>query len=100
MRVFRPGYPLQDIVRCFFRWILKDFAFRRCVQQVCVDREGRLAPLVLGDRNLVLFGKVDQLGPAAQVPFAPWGDDLNLGVERVGGQFETDLVVALAGGAV
>jgi hypothetical protein len=39
-------------------------------------------------------------GAAGQVPFAPGRDDLDVGVERVGGELEADLVVALAGGAV
>ena len=48
----------------------------------------------------MLFGKFEQFGAAAQIPFAPGGDDLDLGVQRVGGQFETHLVIALAGGAM
>ena len=30
------------------------------MQQIGVDREGRVAALVLGDRDLVLLGEVDQ----------------------------------------
>ena len=70
------------------------------MQQVRVHAERRLAALVLGDRNLVLFGKFQQLGPAGQVPFAPGRDHLDVRVQRIGGQFKPYLIVALAGGTV
>jgi hypothetical protein len=70
------------------------------VQEVGVDRERRLAALVLGHLDLVLFGKGDQVGARREVPFAPWRDDADVGVERIGRELEADLVVALAGGAV
>ena len=35
-----------------------------------------------------------------EVPFAPWRDHLDVGLERVIGELEPDLVVALAGGAM
>ncbi len=70
------------------------------MEQVGVDREGRLAALVLGDRDLVLLGELDELGAARQVPFAPGGDDGHVRLQRVVGELEADLVVALAGGAV
>jgi hypothetical protein len=70
------------------------------VQQVGVDRERRLAALVLGDRDLVLLGEGDQLLARAQIPFAPGRDDIDVGLQRIGGQLEADLVVALAGGAM
>jgi len=65
-----------------------------------VHREGRLAPLVLGDRDLVLLGELDQLGAAGQVPFPPGRDDLDIGLEGIIAQLEAHLVVALAGGAM
>ena len=70
------------------------------MEQVGIDRERRFAALVLGDRDLVLFGVVEQLGARAEVPFAPRRDDLEIGVQRIGGELEADLVVALAGGAM
>ena len=70
------------------------------MQEVGVDRERRLAALVLGHRDLVLLGEVDQVGARLELPLAPRRDDLDVGVERIGGQLEADLVVALAGGAV
>ena len=38
------------------------------MQQVGVDRERRLAALVLGDRDLVLLGEVDQRGARVERP--------------------------------
>ena len=35
-----------------------------------------------------------------QFPFPPRRDDANVGFQGVGAQFETDLVVSLAGGSV
>ena len=37
---------------------------------------------------------------AGQVPFAPWGDDLDVRLQRVIAELETDLIVALAGRAM
>ena len=46
------------------------------------------------------FGEVDQVGAALEFPFAPGGDDLDVGVQRIGREFEAHLVIALAGGAM
>ncbi len=89
-----------DVVGHFLPRILEHLALGRGVQQVGVGRERAFAALVLGHRDLVLLGPGDQRGAAGQVPFAPRGDDLDVGSERIGAQFEADLVVALAGGAV
>jgi len=70
------------------------------VQEVGVDRERRLATLVLGDRDLVLLGEFEQLGARGQLPFAPRRDHLDVGLQRIIGEFEADLVVALAGRTV
>ena len=70
------------------------------MQQVRIDRERRLALLVLGDRDLVLLGEFEEMGAALERPVAPGRDDLDVGVQRIGGQFEADLVIALAGRAV
>ena len=70
------------------------------MEQVRIDREGRLAALVLGDGDLVLLGELDQLAAAGEIPFAPRGDDLDVRRERVIAELEADLVVAFAGGAV
>ena len=56
--------------------------------------------LSLVDRDLVLFGEFQQLGAAGQVPFAPGGDDRHVGLQRVIGELEANLVVALAGRAM
>ena len=48
----------------------------------------------------MLLGEVDEIGARLELPLAPRRDDLDRRVERVGGQLETDLVVALAGGAM
>jgi hypothetical protein len=56
------------------------------------------------DRNLVLGGIVEQILPAlealAELGQPPWCNDLDGRLERVEGQLEADLVVALAGAAV
>ncbi len=70
------------------------------MQQVGVDRERRLAALVLGDRNLVLLGEFDQLRARREVPFPPRRDHGHIGLERIIGQLEAHLIVTLAGGAV
>ena len=70
------------------------------MQKVGVDRERRLAALVLRHRDLVLLGEVDEVGARLERPVAPRRDDLDVGVERIGGKLEADLVVALAGGAM
>ena len=70
------------------------------MQQVGIDAERRLAALVLGDRDLVLLGELEQPGAAGQVPFAPRGDDLDVRLQRVIAELEAHLVVALAGRAM
>ena len=70
------------------------------MQKVGVGGIGRLAALVLRNRNLVLLGVVDQAGARIQIPFAPGRDDFDVGLQGIGRQFKTYLVVALAGGAV
>ncbi|MNL16185.1 hypothetical protein D3C87_1372140 [compost metagenome] len=70
------------------------------MQEIGIHRERRFAALVLGDGNLVLFGIAEQRRTAPEIPFAPGCDHLDRGIERIGGQFEPDLVIALAGGAM
>ena len=80
--------------------IFEHLALGGDVQQIGVDRKRGLAALVPGDRDLVLFGVFEKPGARGQVPFAPWRDDLDVGIERIIAELETDLVVALAGRAV
>ncbi len=70
------------------------------MQQIGVDREGRLAALVLGHGDLVLLGEVDQIAARLELPFPPGRDHLDVGVERIISELEAHLVVALAGGAM
>ena len=80
--------------------VFEHLALGRDVQQVGVDRERRLAALVLGDRDLVLLGVFEQPGARGQIPFAPRRDHLDVGLQRVIGELEAHLVVALAGRAM
>ncbi len=70
------------------------------MQQIGVNRERRVATLVLGNRNLVLLGKFDQPGSRGQIPLPPWCNHRHIRFERVICQFEPDLIVALAGSTV
>ena len=99
-RVHRRDGALIDDRRRFLRRVLQHLALGGRVQQVGVDRERRLALLVLGDRNLVLARELQQVLAALEAPFAPRRDDLDRRIERVIGQLEADLVVALAGRAM
>ena len=56
------------------RRVLQHLPLGGGVQQVGVDAERRLAALVLGDRDLVLLGEVEQGLAAREVPFAPGRD--------------------------
>ena len=86
--------------RRFLGRVLQHLALGGRVQQVGVDRERRLAFLVLGDRDLVLARELQQVLAALERPLAPRRDDLDAGLERVIGELEAHLVVALAGRAV
>ncbi len=90
----------MHIFRRFDRRIFQNLAFRRRVQQVCVNREWRFALLVFRDRNLVLFSKFEQMRAALERPVAPWSDDLDVRVQRICGKLEANLIIALAGRAV
>ncbi len=70
------------------------------MQQVGVDGERRFALLVFRNRDLVLFSEFEQMRAALERPVAPWGDDLDVRVQRIGRKLETNPVVALAGRAV
>jgi hypothetical protein len=70
------------------------------VQHVRIDRERRFTLLVLRDRNLMLLGKIDQVGARLERPVPPRRDDLDVRVQRISRQFEPHLVVALAGGTM
>ena len=70
------------------------------MQQIGVDRERRLAALVLGDRDLVLLGELDQVAARLELPFPPGRDHLDVRVQRIIGELEAHLVVALAGRAM
>ena len=48
----------------------------------------------------MLLGERDQIARALEFPLPPRRDDLDVGLERVIGQLETHLVVALAGRAM
>ncbi len=89
-----------DVVRHLFAGIFQHLALGRSVQEVGVGRERRLAPFVLGDRYLVLFGEGDECLARAEFPLAPRRDDFHVGLERVVGKLEADLIVALAGRAM
>src|SRR5690606_10394343 len=99
-RVFRVNRAAVDIVRHFVPRIFQHLAFGGGVQKVRVGRERAFAALVLGDRDLVLFSPGDQRGAAGQIPFAPWSNNLDIRCQGIGAQFKTNLIVALAGGAV
>ena len=71
------------------------------MQQIGVHRVGRLGTVALHlDRDPAARRIVHQLLAREQIPFAPGRDDLDIRVQRIGGQLEADLVVALAGRAV
>ena len=99
-RVHRRDGALVDEFRRLQPRILQHLALGGRVQKVGVDRERRFALLVLRHRDLVLLGEVQQVGARLERPVAPRRDDLDVGVQRIGGQLEADLVVALAGRAV
>ena len=54
----------------------------------------------LRDRHIVLLGVFDGVFARDDVPFAPWRDDRQMRRNGFIRQFETHLVVALAGAAV
>ncbi len=52
------------------------------------------------NRDAVFRGVGHQIGTALHVPLPPRCDDLDFGLEGIGRELESDLVVALAGGAM
>ena len=98
--VFRRQGALVDEFGGLDRRVLQHLALAGRVQKVGVDAERGLAALVLGDRDLVLLGEVQQVFAALELPFTPGRDDADVGLQRVVAELEADLVVALAGGTV
>ena len=99
-RLFHRNHALIDEFGRLLGRVFQNLALGRGVQQVCVNREGRLAALVLGDRNLVRLGKFQKLGARGQIPQPPGRDDLDGRVKCRDTQLEPDLIVALAGRAM
>ena len=76
-------------------------AFVADVQQVGIHRVRRAAVLVLHvDLNAGIFCILQQLLARQQVPFAPRCNDLHVRHQGISAQFETDLIIPLAGGAM
>ena len=78
--------------------ILEHTAFVGAVPQVTVHRKRLLGARLHGDVSFREVG--EQLFAPAERPLAPRRDHLEVGGERLVGELEADLVVALAGAAV
>ena len=83
-------------------WVLEDAGLVGAVGHVLVH-----APwlcLCLGDRDADFVGVVEKVVAAGEavVEFgnAPWGNDLDVGLEGVVAEFEADLIVTFAGATV
>jgi hypothetical protein len=97
-RFFRRNRQLEHVLVRLVPGILQDAALKADMEQVFVGTVG----IFLGHRHrdIVFLGISDQFLPGVQVPDPPGGDDRQFGIERQVGQFETDLIVALAGGSM
>ena len=78
--------------------VFQHAAFIRDVQRVGVGGIRRAAVGLLADIDAVFLGIGEQLLARVQIPFAPRGDHLDARHQRIGGQLEAHLVVALARG--
>jgi hypothetical protein len=82
--------------------VLKDSGLVRAVGKVLVHGPG--LRLGLGDGNTNLLGVLEEVGTSSEAlvedGHAPGGDDLDVGLESVEGELETDLVVTLSGTSV
>ena len=99
-RVHRRERAHIDARRRRLRRVLQHLALGGGVQEVGVDRERRLAFLVLGDRNLVGARELEQVVAPLERPLPPRRHDLDRRVERVIGELEAHLVVAFSRRAV
>src|SRR5690606_37201886 len=99
-RSFRGLGPAPHVFFVLGPGVFQHAAFIGDVQQVGIHGARRFFLAVALDRDGVLFGVVHPLIAREQVLLTPGSDDLDAGLERVGAQLETHLVVALAGGAV
>ena len=70
------------------------------MQKICINTERGFAAFVLWDWDLVGFGIGNQFRPAAQVPFTPRCNDLDIGLLGILGQFKPNLIIAFASGAM
>ncbi len=83
-----------------YAWVFEYFSFCGNVQEVAIDGEGSVAVFVFGYDDLILFCELDHVVSPFEVPLAPRGDNLDIGVEGVVSEFETDLVIAFSSGPV
>mmetsp|Transcript_21646 Transcript_21646/g.36169 ORF Transcript_21646/g.36169 Transcript_21646/m.36169 type:complete len:344 (-) Transcript_21646:133-1164(-) len=80
--------------------VLHDVALVGDVQQVGVHAVGGLVALTRRHLNALRLRVLDQARARVQIPDAPRGDALHIGLQCVVAQLEADLVVTLAGSAV
>jgi hypothetical protein len=82
--------------------VLQDTGLVGAVGQVLIHRPG--LGLGRGDGDTLLLGVVEQvlatLEALVEDGFAPWGNNLDVGLESVEGKLEADLVVTLTSAAV
>jgi hypothetical protein len=99
--VFRIDGARIDVSRRLLRRVLEHLALGGDVQEVGVDRERRLAALVLGDRDLVLLGERRAARCSRRSSHSRQGAMILMsGSSAYSREFEAHLVVALAGRAV
>src|SRR3546814_5438320 len=75
--------------------VLQHLSFGRRMQKVRIDRKGRVATLVLGDGDLVRLGEGQELLAAGEIPFAPRGDDADIGLQRIRSEEHTSELQSL-----
>ena len=78
--VLRPDGAGIDVIGNFDGGIFQHFALGGGVQEIGIDGERGFAALVFGNRDLVGFRKGDERFTRAEIPFAPWGDDGDVGL--------------------
>src|ERR1700722_19261394 len=96
--LFRGHHPLPHRFVRSIRWIFEHAAFVAQVPDVAIPAVNIFLGLL--DRNIVVLRVSDGFFARDDVPFAPRSDNFQLGSQRLGGQLEPHLIVALSGASV
>src|SRR5207244_4146709 len=88
----------KNIFRRFAPWVLENAAFVADMEKIAVGAVG--FGLADRDRDVEFLRIGNTIRTGLEFPVSPRGDHLDVGLQGIISQLETDLVISLAGGSM